>query len=380
MSGSSPTQWWKTSPTPSRVSSHFVRALAIAFLIAASLHAENLPRLTLAPTRDPKITRRWALPGDPHGIAIGANGILYVGLAQKQMVMAIDPKTGAVLQQLVLDSVDIASTKELLTLRTNAARTRLYIANGSDESVTILALPDLHVVREITIEGEPIRDALPDPKGRFLYLLGRRVHVYDADGQRELHSLAVDDPMAIAVSSQGGTLAVIGTESYGATRATAVALFDTTDFHEAARDPLQTGKRIESALFASNDGALLALGRDTLFEKALRTNQKSMTADGARMRMSIDFGDLVNTERICLPEGSGPQIAALASGDRLLFAERRCSSSGGFVGSNRTIIPVSLYNVPAYAIAFDRPSETLVVTDRAGFLTMYKVPRTPIVH
>ena len=320
------------------------------------------------------------MPGDPHGIAIGANGILYVGLAQKQMVMAIDPKTGAVLQQVVLDSVDIASTKELLTLRTNAARTRLYIANGSDESVTILALPDLHVVREITIEGEPIRDALPDPKGRFLYLLGRRVHVFDADGQRELHSLAVDDPMAIAVTSQGATLAVIGTESYGATRATAVALFDATDFHEVARDPLQTGKRIESALFASNDSALLALGRDTLFEKPLRTNQKSMTADGARMRMSIDFGDLVNTERICLPEGSGPQIAALASGDRLLFAERRCSSSGGFVGSNRTVIPVSLYNVPAYAIAFDRPSETLVVTDRAGFLTMYKVPRTPIVH
>lgn len=354
--------------------------MALAFLIVSGLHAQNLPQLTSVATRDPKITKRWALPGDPHGIALGANGIVYVGLAQKQMVMAIDPKTGAVLQQIVLDSADIASTKELLTLRTNAARTRLYIANGSDESVTILALPDLHVVREITIEGEPIRDALPDPRGRFLYLLGRRVHVYDAEGQRELHSLAIDDPMALAVTSQGATLAVIGTELYGTTRATAVALFDTADFHEIAREPLQTAKRVESALFSPNDSALLALGRDTLFEKPLRSAQKTMTAEGTRMRMSIDFGDLVNTEHICLPEGSGPQIAALASGNRLLFAERRCSSSGGFVGSNRNVVPLSLYNVPAYAMAFDRQSEMLAVTDRAGFLTMYKVPRTPIVR
>ena len=355
-------------------------ALTFALLLAATARAAPFPPLTPAPTRDPKILRRWQLPGDPHGIAVGANGTLYIGLAQKQMVVAVDPKSGTVLQQVVLDSVDIASTKELLTLRTNLARTRLYIANGSDESVTILALPDLHVVREITIEGEPIRDALPDPKGRFLYLLGRRVHVYDADGGRELHALAVDDPMALAVTAQGSMLAVVGTENYGSTRATAVALFDPADFHEIAREPLQTQKRIELALFAPDDSALLALGRDTLFEKPVRSTQKTMAAAGAQMRMSIDFGDLVNTQSICLPEGSGAQIASLASGNRLLFAERRCSSSGGFIGSNRNVIPVSLYNVPAYAIAFDRQAETLAVTDRAGFLTMYKVPRTPLLH
>lgn len=357
-------------------------ALAAALLVAAALQAQSTApsRLISVSTRDPKVLRRWQLPGDPHGIAIGADGTLYVGLAQKQMVMAIDPKTGAVLRQVVLDSVDIASTKELVTLRTNAARTRLYIANGSDESVSILALPDLNVVREITIEGEPIRDALPDPKGRFLYLLGRKVHVYDGEGQRELHTIAVDDPMAITTSAAGDTLAVIGTENYGSTRATAVAMFDSNDFHEMARDPLQTAKRIEAALFSSNGRALLALAQDTLFEKPLRSAGKTMTAQGSQMRMSIDFGDLVNTEQICLPEGSGAQIATLATGDRLLFAERRCSSSGGFVGSSRTAIPVSLYNVAAYAIAFDRQSETLAVTDRAGFLTMYKVPRTPVVH
>ena len=378
MSGSSPTRSSRTFPTPSKGKS--AAALTFALLVASSVFTAALPLLTPVPTRDPKITRRWALPGDPHGIAIGANGILYVGLAQKQMVMAIDSKSGAVLRQVVLDSAEIASTKELLTLRTNPSHTRLYIANGSDESVTILALPDLHVVREITIEGEPIRDALPDPKGRFLYLLGRRIHVYDADGGREIHALPVDDPMAIAVTSQGSMLAVVGTENYGSLRATAVTLFDPSDFHEIARDPLQTQKRIESALFAPNDGALLALGRDSLFEKPVRSVQKTMTATGGEMRMTIDFGDLVNTERICLPEGSGPQIATLATDGRLLFAERRCSSSGGFVGSNRNVIPVSLYNVAAYAIAFDRQAETLAVTDRAGFLTMYKVPRTPVVH
>ena len=33
-------------------------------------------------------------------------------------------------------SAEIASTKELVTMRTNRDRTRLYIANGTDESAT----------------------------------------------------------------------------------------------------------------------------------------------------------------------------------------------------------------------------------------------------
>ena len=72
--------------------------------------------------------------------------------------MAIDPKSGNVKNRIVLDSAEIASTKELVTMRTNRAGTRLYIANGSDESATIMSIPDLAVLREITMEGEAIRD------------------------------------------------------------------------------------------------------------------------------------------------------------------------------------------------------------------------------
>jgi hypothetical protein len=343
---------------------------------ALSLWAQTPEALTPAPTRDSKVVKRWALHGDPRGVALGADGTIYAGLAQPQAVIAIDAKTGAVKQRLVLDSAEIASTKELVTLRTNPARTRLYIANGSDESATILELPGMRILREITIEGETIRDALPDPKGRYLYLLGRRVHVYDGDGQTELRAIPIDDPMAIAVSADGATLAVVAAEDFGNAKATSVALFETTGFKELARDPLQTDKPVGAALFAAGDRALVALGRDGFYEKALNTMSKPMEAgSNGQMRMRIDFGDLVNSDRICLPEGAGPQIAALASSDLLLFAERRCSSSGSFVGSSRRVTPASLYGVSAYALAYDAATNTLIVTDRAGYLTIYKVPR-----
>ena len=340
--------------------------------------AEILPAV---PTRDNKVVKRWTLAGDPRGLALGADGTIYVGLAQSQAVVAIDPQSGAVKQRLVLDSAEIASTKELVTLRTNLARTRLYIANGSDESASILSLPELSVLREITIEGEPIRDLLPDPRGRYVYVMGRHVHVYSGDGGKELRSIPIDDPMAIAVSADGATFGIVAPEDFGNTKATSVALYDTTDFHELARDPLQTDKRVEAALFAANGRALVALGRDGLYEKPLNTSAKSMQSGGnGQMRMSIEFGDLVNTDRICLPEGSGPQIAVLAPNDVLLFAERRCSSGGAFVGSSRRVTPASLYGVGAYALAYDGATNTLVVTDRAGYLTIYRVPRVAVVH
>jgi hypothetical protein len=337
--------------------------------------------LTPATTSDRKVVRRWTLTGEPRGVAIGPDGTIYVGLAQPQAVVAIDPKIGAVRRQVVLDSAEIAATKELVTMRTNAAGTRLYIANGSDESATILSLPELAVVREITMEGEAIRDALPDPKGRFLYLLGRRVHVFDADGKAELHTLTLDDPMAIAASTNGQTLAILGSQTFGDTKATVAALYDTATFNELARDPMQTDKPVEAALFADNDRVLMAIGREWLYEKPLnRSAAKTMSSNGnGTMRMTIDFGDLTNSERICLPEGSGPQIAALAAPDLLLFAERRCATSGIFTGSARHVTPASLYGVSAYAVAYDRTANTLVVTDKAGTLTIYKVPSAPIV-
>ena len=327
--------------------------------------------------------KRWQLPGDPHGVAIGADGTIYVGLAQPQAVVAIDPKTGAVKQRVVLDSAEIASTKELVTMRTNHAGTRLYIANGSDESATILSLPDLAVRREITIEGEAIRDVVPDPKGRYVYVLGRHVHVYDAEGEKELRTISLDDPMAIAASANGGLLAIVAPEDFGNTKATSVALFDTSTFAELAREPLQTDKTIEAALFAAGDQALIALSRGALIEKALSVmkHEKQMTAAAnGKMRMAIDFGDLTSSDTICLPEGSGAQIAALAAPDVLLFAERRCDSGNAFSGSSRRVTLASLYGVAAYALAFDHVSNTVVVSDRAGFLTIYKVPRVTVVR
>jgi DNA-binding beta-propeller fold protein YncE len=374
----------KTSPTRSRSSARAVGLLTIsAAFFASSLFAADQSSLTSVPTRDSKIVRRWSIPGGPRGVAIGSNGLIYVGLADKQAVAVIDSKSGAVVRELVLDSAEIAATKELVTLRTNREKTRLYIANGSDESATILSLPDLAVVREITMEGEAIRDALPDPAGRSLYLLGRRVHVFDADGKKEIRAIDFADPMAIALSSDGTTLAVLGTEDYGNAKATAVALYDTTTFNEITRDPLQTDQAVDAALFAANDRALIALSRQSLFEKALVTRRAKSMASGSdgRMRMAIDFGDLVSSERICLPEGSGPQIATLGStSDVLLFAERRCSSSGAFSGSDRRVTTASLYGVNAYAVAYDRDGNNLVVTEKAGYLTIYKVPRPAIAH
>ncbi|HKS23419.1 MAG TPA: hypothetical protein VJZ76_11505 [Thermoanaerobaculia bacterium] len=293
---------------------------------ALSLFAETLP---VVPTQDTKIVKRWQLAGDPHGVAVGPDGTLYVGLAQPQAVVAIDAKSGNVKKKVILDSAEIASTKELVTLRISGSR--LFIANGSDESATILSLPDLAVLREITMEGEPIRDALPDPRGRYLYLLGRRVHVYDGNGERELHALDVSEPTAIAATAK--TLAVVASEG--------TVLFDTNTFVEMGRT--KTSGPTDVALFAKD--ALVTLSRDD----------------------------------VCLPVGSGPQIATLAPNNVLLFAERRCDASSALAGGGH-VTPVSLYGVNAYALAFDRAANALVTTERAGYLTIYKVPRAAVAH
>ena len=325
--------------------------------------------------------RRWALPGDPRGVAVGADGTIYVGLAHPQAVIAIDGESGAIRKRVVLDSPEIASTKELVTLRTNRDRTRLYIANGSDESASILSLPDLAVLREITMEGETIRDVVPDPRGRYVYLLGRRVHVFDGEGDTELRTLPVDEPMAIAASANGAALAVVAAEDFGNAKATVVALFDTSTFAEIAREPLQTDRSIDTAMFAANDRALVAVSSDYLFEKPVVSRRPAALATDASgaMRMRIDFGDLTSSDRICAPSGAGAQVATLTSSDAyLVYAERRCSASGAFAGSARRVQPASLYGVNAYAIAWHPQRNAIVATDRNGFLTLYHVPRAAV--
>ena len=307
--------------------SSLAAALTLLALSAASLFAES-----------PRIVHRWNLAGDPHGVAVGSDGTLYVGLAQPQAVVAIDPSTGTIRRRVVLDSAEIASTKELVTLRTSRDGQRLFIANGSDESVTILGLPDLRILREITMEGEAIRDAIPDPQGRYVYLLGRRVHVFDGKGEEEIRSLGDEDPTAMAVT---GDAVAVATPH-------AITLFDTTSFAQKKRHALETGKPVTSMLFADGGKKLIAMSGDTL---------TAISKDGA------------SEEHICLPEGSGPQIATLAA-STLMLAERRCNAS--------TFSGASLYGVDAYAIAFDRANNTLVTVERAGFLTVWRVPRVAV--
>lgn len=356
----------KNSPTHSR--SKFAALVLLTFAAASAFATAALSPVA---TRDRKVIRRWVLPGDPRGVTVGADGTIYVGLAQEQAVVAIDATTGTVKKRVVLDSAHIAATKELVTLRTNSAGTRLYIANGSDESAMILSLPDLAVLREITMEGETIRDVVPDPRGRYVYVLGRRLHVFDRDGRTQLRTLNVEEPMAIAASAT--TLAVFAAENFGATRATAVILFDPQTFSQITREPLQTTKTIQGALFAAGDRSLVAFSRDTLFERAVISRPKRAAGK------TLDMGDPVNMNRVCLPEGSGPQVISPAGADTLLvYAERRCSASDAFNASPRGITPASLYGISAYAIAFNPRTSSIVATDRAGFLTIYQVPRPAV--
>jgi hypothetical protein len=345
-----------------------------------------LPASTLAleieavKSRESRVLKKWKIDGEPRGVAVAPDGTIYVGLAAHQSVLALDPDSGRVLRHVVLDDEEIAATKELVSLRINKAGDRLVIANGSDESVTILSLPDLGVVREILLEGEVIRDAIPDPAGKHLFVLGRRVYVYDADGATRLRVLDGVDPMAIAVTSDGSALAVITRDEFPSGSASMVAIFETATFREVMREPLQTDREIQAALFAADDKALMVLASDWLAEKQLVTRPGRLLGSAAagQTQLRFSFSDFVSSEAICLPEKSGPQIASLGrESASLLFGERRCSNSGTLTANPRRVSSASVYGVEAWAVAYDRKRNAVVVSDPAGFLTMYRVPLPP---
>jgi DNA-binding beta-propeller fold protein YncE len=325
------------------------------------------------PTRDRRVIARWTLSGDPRGVAV-SGGTIYVGLRGPQSVVAIDATAGKVLREVVLDREEIASTKDFAVMRVDPKRNRLLIAQGSDESVSILSLPDLAVIREIGLEGEAVRDVVPDPKGRYLFILGRRVHIWDADGNRQLRELGGIDPSAIAVSPDGSTLAVVGSETIAGVAATMVALVDLARLEEVRREPLQTERSIRSALFARGTGALVVLAGDWLAEKSLAPETgRAMTKDAAGMRMRFERADLVSSETICLPEKSSAQVAAIAGGT-VYFAEKRCANAGTTVAAPRTVPTASIYGVDAYAVAYDEDRKALAATEAGGLLTLYRLP------
>jgi hypothetical protein len=327
-------------------------------------------------SRDRRIVKRFKLNATPQGLALASDGMLYAGLADRQSVAAIKANDGSLQREVVLDDADIAATKELVSLRLTADEKRLIVANGSDESVTILSLPDLAVVREIGLEGETIRDAVPDPAGRYLYVLGRVVHVFDFDGQEEIRTLDVDDPMTVSVNRSGSVLAVTFAEKFPSGAASSVALFDVSTFKEVAREPLQTDRAVRAAAFGADGNALVFVADDWLAEKELvvRKGKATPKLPEGEMRISLDDA-LISSTRICLATNPGPQIVAL-SGDTLsaIVPEKRCSRSGAFTNQPRMVTPLSLYNVAAFALAFDSERKGVWATDPAGYLTMYRVP------
>lgn len=325
------------------------------------------------PTRDRRVISRWTLSGDPRGVA-AAGGTIYVGLREPQSVVAIDASSGKIQREVVLDNTEFAATKDFESMRVDAVKNRLLIAQGTDESVSILSLPDLGVIREIGLEGEVIRDVLPDPKGRYLFILGRTVHIWDADGDRQLREIKTIDPSAIAVSSDGSTLAIVGSERFGDVAATMVSLIDLARLEETRREPLQTERAIRSAVFGRGTNALVVLAPDWLAEKSLAPAKgREMKPEGGGMRVRIDRADLVSSETICLPAGSVAQIAA-TDGETVYFAERRCASAGTTVAAPRTVRTASLYGVEAVALAYDDVRGALVATESGGFLTLYRLP------
>lgn len=324
-----------------------------------------------------RILARWTVEGQPRGLALH-EGRIYVGLADRQSVVELDPETGEIRRELVLDSPEIASTKDLVALRIDRAGNRLVCANGSDESVTILSLPDLHIVREITLEGELVRDALPDPLGRYLYVLGRSVHVFDADGNREIRRIADIDPMAIAASDDGKLFAVVGSQEFPNGPATVLSLWDPETLREIDRQPLQTDRLIRSALFAARGSALVVFADDWVGEKPLVNpdGRKMIAGEGGPMRLKLQFGDLVSGARICLPDDVGPQVAAPGPTPNVVFfAEKRCGVSGSFTASARRVMTTPVYGITAHAIGYDSTREAIYATDPKGFVTLYSVPR-----
>jgi hypothetical protein len=351
-------------------------ALLAVALLAVAVRADS------ATLREERVTgknvvRHWSLTGTPKGVAVGPDDTIYVGLASPQSVVAIDPLLNRIVREKTLDREEIASTKDFATLRIGRRGTRLYVAQGSDESVTILALPELTIEREILVEGERIRDALPDPAGRFLYVLGRDVHVYDIEGKRLIRKLRDLEPLAIASNAAGSTLAVVGFEQFPNGRATMIALYDTSTLTETRRIPLQTDRAILATFFAAADEVIVTVAADWLGEAQVRQRREpaaSGTSADETMRLRIEPGDLVSSESVCLPDGAGPQIATPSrAGDLVVFAEKRCASGASFAATKRRTKSVSIYGINAYAMA--RTADSLyVATDPKGSLTIYRQP------
>ena len=255
------------------------------------------------------------MPGDPRGVAIGADGTVYVGLA------AIAGRHRDRSRRPARSGSRSSSTPPRSRRRKSwsrcariADRTRLYIANGSDESATDPLAPR---PRRPPRDHDGRRDdprRRPRSEGPLRLLLGRRVHVFD-DERR--HGTAHARRSTIRWRSPRARTARRSRSSRPRTSATRRRprwrCSTRRRSREIAREPLQTQKTIEAAMFADRRPRAVAFSRDSLFEKAgvSRPARRSPRAPTAHA-MTHRLRRLVNSDRVCLPEGSGPQIATLA--------------------------------------------------------------------
>lgn len=341
-----------------------------ALVASGALSAETLESVA---SRDKRIVRQWKLDGSPRALALDADGLIYAGLAGPQAIAVIDPDTGSVLQRKVVDRAEIAATKDFVTMRTTAARDRLVIANGSDESAMILAIPELSVVREIGIEGEMVRDAVPAPDGRFVAVLGRDVHVWSRDGETLLRVIRGLSPTAIAVSPDGSVLAIASRETFGGTDVAMAVLLETTGWTEIMRRPLQTERVIRGMEFAGNGSVLLVWADDWIAEAPLKVPTGEMQVSEGRQRVSISPGELVSSETVCFPAEAAPQLVTMR-GSTAILAERRCAAAASMTGGRRVTTTASLIGVEPWAILWDEKRGKIIATDPDGTLTIYQPP------
>lgn len=322
--------------------------------------------------RNARILRKWTLPGSPGGLAVGRDGKLFVGLSDRQSIVRIDPSRDLIEKEVILDRPEIASTKDLVTLRIDEAGPvrRLLTANGTDESATILSLDELAIRREITLEGELVRDIHPDPAARFLFVLGRDLHVFDWGGDNPIRTISEPRPMAIAVSSDGSHFAVAGSERIAGTTVTTLGLWTSEPLREIRRIPLQTDAEIVSLSFAAGDRSIVAASTEAILQLTLseRTDQdeSALVNTDRGVRMRVRAADLISSDKVCLPDRATPQVMTLGpSGSEILFPEKRCGVGASFTAGRRLVSIDSLYGLEAHSIVFD-PSRRAVFASGAG--------------
>jgi hypothetical protein len=180
--------------------------------------------------------------------------------------------------------------------------------------------------------------------------------------------------MAIATDAKGRVLVVVGHETFPNGKVTSAVFYDAASLREIGRLPLQTEREIVAAFFAAGDRVLVVAANDWLAEApAAPREEKQPQGEAGAMRLSLEFGDLISSESVCLPDGAGPQIASTDGGAVVVVAEKRCASGGSFTASKRRTRVASIYGVAAYALA-RTPAGGWAATDPAGFLTLYREP------